>query len=147
MVCLGATIAISGFTFLLLPGVKLVNYLTAAFLGFCIMSIFAVGLDFGCEITFPVPANNATGVMLSYSQIISVIHILFISFTITTPEEGEKVTTRPRKIQALIVCLMLLGTLLLSLFFAVFTKQDLRKTKFDKGQQIESLDGNTESKY
>ena len=105
----------------------LLTYITDGMLGFFIMSILAVALDFGCEATHPVPANNSTGIMITVSQILSGTHILIISIVLRSKEHSYE-----RRLEALGVCLMLVFCMIIALGAAVFTKEDLRKTKMDR---------------
>eukprot|EP01022_Parablepharisma_sp_SALTPOND_P033009 TRINITY_DN88037_c0_g1_i1.p2 TRINITY_DN88037_c0_g1~~TRINITY_DN88037_c0_g1_i1.p2 ORF type:complete len:318 (-),score=18.56 TRINITY_DN88037_c0_g1_i1:138-1091(-) len=144
LVCLGATIAVCGLTAVLPLNNRLIAVVASAALGLFVMSILAVGLDFGCEVTYPVPANNTNGVMLAYSQILCAIQILAASFILTSPKKGEKVETFERKMEALIVCMILVVSILGGLGFATFTKEDLRKTNIDKGYAVNLKDDKNE---
>ena len=128
-------IAITTFTAALPLHIKPLSYALSGLLGFFIMSILAVGLDFGCEVTHPVPANNSTGVMITYSQILCAIQILAASFILSSTREGENPMTYKKKMEALIVCAILIASIATGLICATYTKEDLRKMKLDMQEE------------
>lgn len=129
IVCIGSLLSAGALLLILEKENKVACFVAAGFLGFFVVSIMSVGLDFGCEVSYPVPANNVTGVMISYSMIISGIHILAANFIFVAEADAD--TNRPPKSEARIMVGILLGTIAVALLFAILSKEDLRKNEID----------------
>ena len=99
------------------------------------MSVLAVGLDFGCEATFPVPENSSTGVQLACSQIICTAQIVVASIVFSKSETLEKKVWSMEK--AILMGVILVASLAVGFVCSVFTKEDLRKTIYDKGREAD----------
>jgi FLVCR family feline leukemia virus subgroup C receptor-related protein len=133
IICIGSILSGAAFLFVLEQEIAVLCYVAAGFLGFFVVASLSVGLDFGCEVSYPVPANNVTGVMLSYSMIISSIHILAANFIFT--EKKDKETDRGPKNEARMMVGILILTIVIALFFALFPKEDLRRNAIDKNNE------------
>jgi len=94
-----------------------------------VVSSLSVGLDFGCEVSYPVPANNVTGVMISYSMIISSIHILIANFIFTTKESDDNNSERKNEVRMMVGVFMV--TVIMALIFSILSKEDLRRKAVD----------------
>ncbi len=130
MVCLFA-IGACGLFASLLP-LENVNLIRVAC---CILAIFvdgmlSVGLEYGCEVTYPVPANNVSGVILSYSHMLSTVAIFSASYILPDPNDDD-ITGFEAKMASLVMCLLLLVSFLASLLCTLLSHEDLRKTKVD----------------
>ena len=106
-------------------------WIAGGYLGFTIMPMLAVGLDFGCEVSYPVQESISSGCMISYSQLISAIHVISASFILSTTKTGENGTTVRKRLEGYCACSMLAVCIVIALGCATFTKEDLRKTKLD----------------
>ncbi len=131
VVCLGSTISMAAFAGSLLTESIWIVSIACGIMAVFIMSMLAVGLDFGCEVTYPVPANNASGVMISYSQLIAGLQLVVASLVLTTPEEEKDAELYERKIEGMIVTVMFIACCAAAMICATFAKQDLRKTRMD----------------
>lgn len=130
MICTGSVLSASAFLVVLEQESAILCYIGAAFLGLFVVSSLSVGLDFGCEVSHPVPPNNVTGVMISYSMVISAIHIISANFIFTKRE--SKLAQLSAKGEARVMVGILILTMVLALVFALLSKEDLRKTKIDE---------------
>jgi len=132
--------AVATYLYMVIPLLENVGFmcLGGAFTGFFLMSIIGIGYDFACEVSFPVPANNALGVMMSYSHVLSTIQIITLSF-VMTEEDEQKGYTMKNKIGSLIACAVLLGCIAIGAVCSAFTKEDLRKVKLDQSKHIDPL--------
>eukprot|EP00830_Metopus_es_P007527 TRINITY_DN1715_c0_g1_i3.p1 TRINITY_DN1715_c0_g1~~TRINITY_DN1715_c0_g1_i3.p1 ORF type:complete len:289 (+),score=26.84 TRINITY_DN1715_c0_g1_i3:556-1422(+) len=108
-VCFGSTIAACLETLTLLKQSRLLTSIGVGLLGGLLLSIMAVGLDYACELSYPVPAHNATGIILAFSHVICPIHIIVTSYVLTAKDHYG---VQDQK-NSLIVSTMLFGTCLL----------------------------------
>jgi len=109
---------------------KALSYCLCALVGFTILSIMAVGLDYGCEVSYPVPPHNSTGLMQAYSHLIATILVIVSSLVLEKGGEKNEYSNE-RKFHAIIVCAVMIFTLVGGQICAAFTKEDLRKQKVD----------------
>ncbi len=100
-------------------------------MGAFFVSILSVGIDFACEATFPLPANNVSGVMWAYSYFICTILVVVASFIMGEYKDNQK-NISERKFEAVTVSVMFVGVIVVGLVCSVFTREDLRKTKLDQ---------------
>lgn len=131
MICIGSIASAGAFLLVLPSGSKAACYIAAAILGFFVVGSLSVGLDFGCEVAYPVPDNNVTGVMISYSMLVSAIHIIAANF-IFSKQTDQSITESRRQNEARVMIGILILTMIIALVFAVISKEDLRKTKIDE---------------
>lgn len=112
---------------------KLYVYLACSLMGAASAPIMAVALDFGCETTFPVPANNSTGVQLAYSQFVSVMMMLASSWMLPSFNSGgSDVKGSQKRMEAMEVLVMMVACLAAGFVCSVYAKEDLKKTRYDK---------------
>ncbi len=100
--------------------------IASGLLGLFIMSILAVGLDFGCEVSYPMPANSVTGTMLAYSQLLATVQIIAASLIL---KRGTDMGGR--QFRAIMVLGIFIISVTVATVCAAFVKQDLRKTRMD----------------
>ena len=131
LACIGSTTMMGGFILSLLTGSTYLVTLVSTFLSFSIVSTMAVGLEFACEVTYPVPANNASGVMLSYSQFLASLFIVASGLILTSPEDEKDVELYARKLESAAMCVILMAVLGIGMACATFSKQNLIKTQVD----------------
>ena len=129
IICIGSILSSVGFLVALEQESSTFCYIASGFLGVFVVSSLPVGLDFGCEVSYPVPANNVTGVMISYSMIVSSIHILIANLIFTSKESDEN--NPEKKTEARIMVGVFILTMAIALIFAIFSKEDLRRKAVD----------------
>jgi len=129
IISIGSILSSLGFLFALEKESSALCYIASGFLGVFVVSSLSVGLDFGCEVSYPVPANNVTGVMISYSMIISSIHILIANFIFTTKESDDNNSERKNEVRMMVGVFMV--TVIMALIFSILSKEDLRRKAVD----------------
>ena len=107
IICVGSLVITSLFMAILQFRSPALCYIVAGFLGFFVVSSLSLGLDFGCEVSYPVPANNVTGVMISYSMLVSAIHILLANVIFSSGNEQRSIS---KEGEANIMIGLLIGT-------------------------------------
>lgn len=122
---------------LILPvGSPVLCYITGACLGFFVVASLSLGLDFGCEVSHPVPPNNVTGVMISYSMMVSAMHILAANFIFEGKSSEDELAGLGGTGQANLMIIIMLLTMVVALIFAIIAKEDLRKKKIDDENKL-----------
>ncbi len=115
----------------------MILYFVSGVMGFFILSMMAVGLDFGCEVSYPVPANNASGLMLAYSQLLSTAQIVAASFILTSSGDTS-VSKYWKKLRSIITVTIFTASIATGMLCSTFVKQDLRKARIDAKKSIVS---------
>jgi len=131
IVCFGTLLSVAIFMGTLVLQNKIVTLVCASLIGMFSMSILAVSLDFASETTFPVPGNNSTGILMTYSQVICTGLILLSSFIVTTEDTGLSGDPK-EKAESLGICLSFIICLSISAICSIFVKELLKKTKYDR---------------
>ncbi len=116
---------------------RLLTTVLVALLGFFILAIVAVGLDYGCEVSYPVPAHNSTGVMNAYSHIWCTIQLVAASLILS--KTGEKSQSVANRMRAAAVSLVIIVVALGGLIGAVCSREDLRKHRLDAQAKASAL--------
>jgi sugar phosphate permease len=84
-------------------------------LGFCLLPLYAISVDFGAELTFPLAQSFSTGIIVLFGQIFSVIYITSSTYYIQ-----NDIKDGPNS------CITLLGiSMFVCLFFFVCLDEDL----------------------
>ena len=92
--------------------------------------MISFGLEFSCEVSHPIPPNNVSGVVLSYSHLISTLMLVAGSYIVKDPNNHSFSLNESKKRSLIMWKLILLG-LIASFICSFFAKEDLRKTKID----------------
>ena len=88
-------------------------------LGFCLLPLYAVSVDFGAELTYPLHESFSTGIIVLLGQIFSVIYITSGTYYI----QNDKVNG-PQN------CITMLGiSMFASIFFFICLDEDLQREK------------------
>ena len=129
--CLGVTVFCSLFVASLTTENVTIVIITACVMIIFVEAVLSIGLEYGCEVSYPVPENNVSGVIMSYSQILTTIQIGIASWILPDPNE-ENIRSVECQMKAIIMCVILISTFLVATGFIVFSKEDLRKTRVDQ---------------
>lgn len=108
-------------------------YLCGALMGATVIPILASGIDFACEVSYPVPESIASGAIYAISQIVATIMIVVSALVFTDNKPKYQM-----RWQSIIVATMLLVVMAIGALSAVFTKEDLRKSKCDSESILKS---------
>ena len=92
--------------------------------------IMSFGLEFSCEVSYPIPPNNSSGVVLSYSHVLSTLLLVTASYIVKDPNNRIYSETENKKGSFIMWGIFLIG-FVLALIFALLAKEDLRKTQID----------------
>jgi sugar phosphate permease len=102
--------------------------LSVASVGFFGFALLPIAVDFGVELTYPVPESVIVGLVMTAEQVFCLIFSFLSSFLI----EGKKENHAGVKISAAIFCAFLCVATLLGIFLI---KEDLKRIKFQKEQE------------
>ena len=98
-------------------------------LGFCLLPLYAISVDFGAELTYPLNESFSTGIIVLLGQIFSVIYI-----TTSTYYIQNDIVNGPNS------CLTLLGiSMFVSIFFFICLDEDLLREKKETQPAVEKL--------
>jgi len=88
-------------------------------LGFCLLPLYAISVDFGAELTYPLHESFSTGIIVLFGQIFSVIYI-----TTSTYYIQNDIVNGPNN------CITLLGiSMFVCIFFFICLDEDLQREK------------------
>jgi len=88
-------------------------------LGFCLLPLYAISVDFGAELTYPLHESFSTGIIVLLGQIFSVIYITSSTYYIQ-----NDIVNGPNN------CITLLGlSMFVSIFFFICLDEDLQREK------------------
>jgi MFS transporter, FLVCR family, feline leukemia virus subgroup C receptor-related protein len=86
-------------------------------LGFCLLPLYAVSIDFGAELTYPLSESVSTGILMMFGQIFTII------YTITCTYFLQKDTTKGPNTSITILGVSMFA----AIFFFICLEEDLQR--------------------
>lgn len=98
-------------------------------LGFCLLPLYALSIDFGAELTYPISESVSTGILMMFGQIFAIIYTVSCTYTI---QENRK--NGPNE------AITILGiSMFVCIFFFICLEEDLKREKEEVQPKMNQL--------
>ena len=95
IICAGSTISLIGLTFALLSGDAGLVTFVCFVVGFFMISILSVGIEYAVEVTYPIEESISTGMLTFFGNIVGIIFVR-TQYYINFADRGEFIHCRGR---------------------------------------------------